>query len=101
MNYSNILRIKIKNVYVKGFLISTKVRLNRGEHLYGEEPIYSEPTFRNFLNFCEGVIFATIESSVSFHRLKSFCLTVFGSFSINLVKNMKNVMVISISARER
>ena len=44
-NYSNILRIKIKSVYVKDFLISTKVRLKRGEHLHGEEPISSEPTF--------------------------------------------------------
>ena len=43
--YSNILRIKIKSVYVKDFLISTKVRLKRGEHLHGEEPISSEPTF--------------------------------------------------------
>ena len=47
INYSNILRIKIKSVYVKDFLISTKVRLKRGEHLHGEEPISSEPTFRN------------------------------------------------------
>ena len=45
INYSNILRIKIKSVYVKDFLISTKVRLKRGEHLHGEEPISSEPTF--------------------------------------------------------
>ena len=29
--YSNILRIKIISVYVKDFLISTKVRLKRGE----------------------------------------------------------------------
>ena len=43
--YSKILRIKIKSVYVKDFLISTKVRLKRGEHLHGEEPISSEPTF--------------------------------------------------------
>ena len=28
------------------FLISTKVRLKRVEHLHGEEPIFSEPTFR-------------------------------------------------------
>ena len=46
INYSNILRIKIKSVYVKDFLISTKVRLKRVEHLHGEEPISSEPTFR-------------------------------------------------------
>ena len=45
INYSNILRIKIKSVYVKDFLISTNVRLKRGEHLHGEEPISSEPTF--------------------------------------------------------
>ena len=45
INYSNVLRIKIKSVYVKDFLISTKVRLKRGEHLHGEEPISSEPTF--------------------------------------------------------
>ena len=45
MNYSNILRIEIKSVYVKDFLISTKVRLKRGEHLHGEEPTSSEPTF--------------------------------------------------------
>ena len=45
INNSNILRIKIKSVYVKDFLISTKVRLKRGEHLHGEEPISSEPTF--------------------------------------------------------
>ena len=45
INYSNILRIKIKRVYVKDFLISTKVRLKRVEHLLGEEPISSEPTF--------------------------------------------------------
>ena len=43
--YSKILRIKIKSVYVKDFLISTKVRLKRVEHLHGEEPISSEPTF--------------------------------------------------------
>ena len=42
---SKIHRIKIKSVYVKNFLISTKVRLKRGEHLHGEEPISSEPTF--------------------------------------------------------
>ena len=47
INYSNILRIKIKSVYVKDFLISTKVRLKRGEHLHGEEPISSEPSFSN------------------------------------------------------
>ena len=45
INYSNILRIKIKSVYVKDFLISTKVRLKRVDHLHGEEPIFSEPTF--------------------------------------------------------
>ena len=45
IDYSNILRIKIKSVYVKDFLISTKVRLKRVEHLHGEEPISSEPTF--------------------------------------------------------
>jgi len=49
INYSNILRIKIKSVYVKDFLISTKVRLKRVEHLHGEEPISSEPTFRIIL----------------------------------------------------
>ena len=48
INYSNILKIKIKIVYVKDFLISTKDRLKRVEHLYGEEPISSEPTFSNF-----------------------------------------------------
>ena len=47
INYSNILRIKIISVYVKDLLISTKVRLKRGEHLHGEEPISSEPTFTN------------------------------------------------------
>ena len=46
INYSNILRIKIKSVYVKDFLISTKVGLKRGEDLHGEEPISPEPTFR-------------------------------------------------------
>ena len=46
INYSNVLRIKIKSVYVKDFLISTNVRLKRGEQLHGEEPISSEPTFR-------------------------------------------------------
>ena len=46
INYSNIRIIKIKSVYVNDFLISTKVRLKRGEHLHGEEPISSEPTFR-------------------------------------------------------
>ena len=46
IKYSNILRIKTKSVYVKDFLISTKVRLKRVEHLHGEEPISSEPTFR-------------------------------------------------------
>ena len=45
INYSNVLRIKIKSFYVKDFLISTKVRLKRVEHLHGEEPISSEPTF--------------------------------------------------------
>ena len=45
IDYSNIFRIKIKSFYVKDFLISTKVRLKRGEHLHGEEPISSEPTF--------------------------------------------------------
>ena len=35
--YSKILRIKIKSVYVKDFLISTKVRLKRVEHLQSEE----------------------------------------------------------------
>ena len=59
INYSNILRIKIKSVYVKDFLISTKVRLKRGEHLHGEEPISSEPTFNGlfidkFLNNSDG-----------------------------------------------
>ena len=44
--YSKILRIKIKSVYAKDFLISTKVRLKMVEHLQGEEPILSEPTFR-------------------------------------------------------
>ena len=46
-NYSNILRIKTKSVYVNDFLISTKVRLKRVEHLHGEEPISSEPIFSN------------------------------------------------------
>ena len=45
INYSNVLRIKIKSVYVKNLLISTKVRLKKGEHLRGEEPISSELTF--------------------------------------------------------
>ena len=49
--YSKILIIKIKSVYVKDFLISTKVRLKRGEHLLGEEPISSEPTFSAKLSF--------------------------------------------------
>ena len=49
INYSNVLRIKIKSVYVKVFLISTKVRLKRVEHLHGEEPISSEPTFNSNL----------------------------------------------------
>ena len=48
INYSNILRIIIKSVYVKDFLISTKVRLKKGEHLHGEEPISSEPTFNTY-----------------------------------------------------
>ena len=51
INYSNILRIKIKSVYVKDFLISTKVRLKKGEHLHGEEPISAEPTFSTSLHF--------------------------------------------------
>ena len=49
INYSNILRTKIKSVYVKDFLISTKVRLKSVEHLHGEEPISSEPTFSHLL----------------------------------------------------
>jgi hypothetical protein len=44
-NYSKILRIKIKSVYVKDFLISTKVRPKRVEHLHSEGIISSEPTF--------------------------------------------------------
>ena len=44
-NYSKILRIKIKSVYVKDFSISTNVRLKMVEHLHGKEPISSEPTF--------------------------------------------------------
>ena len=44
INYSNILRIEIKSLCI-GFFISTKVRLKSGEHLHGEEPISSEPTF--------------------------------------------------------
>ena len=35
--YSKILIIKIKSVYVKDFLISTKVRLKRLEHLQQKE----------------------------------------------------------------
>ena len=34
--YSKILRIKIKSVYVTDFLISTKVRLKKVEHLYSK-----------------------------------------------------------------
>ena len=43
--YSKILKIKIKSVYVKDFLISTKVRPKRVERLHGEGIISSEPTF--------------------------------------------------------
>ena len=35
--YSKIIRIKIKSVYVKDFLISKKVRLKKMEHLQNEE----------------------------------------------------------------
>ena len=44
--YSKILRIKIKSVYVKDFLISTKVRLKRMEHLHSEEFFSCELYFR-------------------------------------------------------
>ena len=46
--YSKILRIKIKSVYVKDFLISTKVRLKRVEHLHSEE-IFSCELYFNFI----------------------------------------------------
>ena len=44
--YSKILRIKIKSVYVKDFLISTKVRLKRLEHLQHKEIFSWNPHFR-------------------------------------------------------
>ena len=46
--YSKILRIKIKSVYVKDFLISTKVRLKRVEHLQSEEIFSCELYFSVF-----------------------------------------------------
>ena len=45
--YSKILRIKIKSVYVKDFLISTKVRLKRMEHLHQKEIFSWDPYFRD------------------------------------------------------
>ena len=44
-NYSKILRIKIKSVHVVDFLISTKVRPKRLEHLHSEGIIFSELYF--------------------------------------------------------
>ena len=74
MNYSNILRIKMKSVYVKDFLISTKVRLKRGEHVHGEEPISSEPTFyKVFITMvfglctCKWRIFVLVGDPVQFN----------------------------------
>ena len=61
INYSNVLRIKIKSVYVKDFLISTKVRLKRVEHLHVEEPISSEPTFNTSLQ----TLFQTTSKSLA------------------------------------
>ena len=49
INYSNILRIKIKSIYVKYFLISTKVRLKRGEHLQSEDFFSCELYFSSIL----------------------------------------------------
>ena len=75
MNYSNILRIKIKSVYVKDFLISTKVRLKRGEHLHGEEPISSEPTFSSLThnkNRCCTKVLLPPKFSVGKSRLRLF-----------------------------
>ena len=48
----------MKSVYVKDFLISTKVRLKRGEHLHGEEPISSEPTFKSLVDL--KIVLATL-----------------------------------------
>jgi hypothetical protein len=45
INYSKNLNIKSKNIYVKDFFISTKVRPMRVEHLHGKGIISSEATF--------------------------------------------------------
>ena len=75
--YSKILRIKIKSVYVKDFLISTKVRLKKVEHLHSEE-IFS----------CE--LYFSSSDAGYLRNASTDCLN-------NLIKNLANSLTTTLS----